>query len=773
MQSYLQKDGEQAYPLGFAYLRGALAAHHTDFIYGHIADADERTALIDSLRRMPWDAHAHILDQAAKRSLCQACNGYGVTDFGSLRQKPCGSCANDERLRGPLGFMAQESFLGDRTLRPHLAALVAAAENWGEVKDRLFGTFTEPPAHRALGAVGCACHPGGLAGSHDGGESSLAPPRRELLLTLLLFRRAYFSESIFKLRSIVNSDEGGLAGASFAATRDRFRRVVAQNGERLQALGPAYQGAGLIAQSVGSTDLTSDYDVTLSGVHDLACLAELNESFRAAWGKESGYVFDTNIYCRDYVQLRDNIYPVGGTAKPDTYPQLAVDEATSDLYALTKIRRYTSKVEWRALAAAIRREAGYDSAAPAPPRFARIDTADAIYLNLYVQPLLSRVAAVHARFAQAAVAQFAVDYEGKEASEEERQQLAHRTTKQTARTLERLAKYDSNSVLRACNLAFVELAAVARREDQRLRLARAAEGELGRSWGRLTSQAMLFASDAYYTQSACWDVVGSQTGNADYPLTVDHFLHCFNEQVGDACKELRQYQRMVDGDVETAKHMPKASSSDPSAAHLGFYRAAKYADRMLACMDNILGRLYGTRSWEYQELRQRLSQKQLLRDAARRDVAPDPALQRRREAYRAESPGQKSPDDLDLERLTKELYLTAIFGKNIPELLLIRKARGEYGAMSLLEKKERAKELVRATVGSDEFRDALKDPDRAASEPRYGEAKGNPAGRTKYDAAIDEEGQFDAGWGLRELTWFLLWHCAQVNKLVRRIRSRG
>ena len=138
--------------------------------------------------------------------------------------------------------------------------------------------------------------------------------------------------------------------------------------------------------------------------------------------------------------------------------------------------------------------------------------------------------------------------------------------------------------------------------------------------------------------------------------------------------------------------MPKAHSSDPSAAHLGFYRAAKYADRMLACMDNILGRLYGTRSVEYRQIRQRLSQR-LSRDAVPRDFAPEPALQRRREAFQAEFPGQKCADDLDLERLTKELYLTAIFGKNIPELLLIRKARGTYGTMSLLEKKERAKEL--------------------------------------------------------------------------------
>lgn len=804
-QSRLNPQEELAYPREFAYLRGALAEHHTDFIYGHIADAAERSALARALRGMTWEQHAWLLEQSAKKSICLVCQGHGSTDFGSANQRPCTACAAGHRIYGPLGFAAAGTFLVDRTLRPHLAALVAAAENWGEVKDRLFGTFTAPDPPAASGLAACPCHPSHFV--DERGQVKPLPesrhPRRELLLSLILFRRAYFSESIFKLRSIVNRDEAELAEDCYAATRDRFRRVVAREDERLEALGPPYQGAGLVAQSVGSIDLTSDYDVTLSGVHDLACLAELNESFRATWGKESGYVFDTNIYCRDYAPVRDNICREGSTPKLDTCQQLDLDEALGDLYGLTKIRRYTSKIEWQAFASAIRRDAGYDGAAFVPPRFARIDLADTIYRNQYVQPLLGRVSAVHKRFVSAAIAQLAADQERGAISQEEREQFARRISKQTPRTLERLVSYDSNGVLRACNLAFVELSALARSEDQRLRRAFAADpgvpilqqrqrppdnktvraiedsrvtagglGELVRSWGRLASQSMLFAADAYYTQGAYWDVVGSQTGNSSYPLTVDHFLHCFNEQVGDAMKELRQYQRMVDGDVEARKHMPMAHSSDPSAAHLGFYRAAKYADRMLACMDNILAKLYGTASPEYRAIRARLIEQKLARDPDPRDFAPDPEVQRRRAAWRAAFPDRKSADEIDLELLAKELNLTAIFGKSIPELLLIRKARGEYGAMSLLEKKQRAKELVRATVESAAFRAAFKDKDRAAAEPRYGEAAGSSTLRTKYDAALDDDGQTDSGWGLRELTWFLLWHCAQVNKLVRRIRGR-
>ncbi|MEG4323810.1 hypothetical protein, partial [Microcoleus sp. herbarium5] len=57
----------------------------------------------------------------------------------------------------------------------------------------------------------------------------------------------------------------------------------------------------------GSTDLTSDYDVTFSagaGNEELEILAveRFNEIFRGDWGLESGIVFDTNVYSSGHMR---------------------------------------------------------------------------------------------------------------------------------------------------------------------------------------------------------------------------------------------------------------------------------------------------------------------------------------------------------------------------------------------------------------------------------------------------------------------------------------
>jgi hypothetical protein len=59
--------------------------------------------------------------------------------------------------------------------------------------------------------------------------------------------------------------------------------------------------------AAGSTDLTSDYDVTFSagaGRENLEVLAvaAFNQLFRSNWGRESGIVFDTNVYTSGHMR---------------------------------------------------------------------------------------------------------------------------------------------------------------------------------------------------------------------------------------------------------------------------------------------------------------------------------------------------------------------------------------------------------------------------------------------------------------------------------------
>ncbi|HLO89513.1 MAG TPA: hypothetical protein VK203_31510 [Nostocaceae cyanobacterium] len=61
------------------------------------------------------------------------------------------------------------------------------------------------------------------------------------------------------------------------------------------------------AVAAGSTDLSSDYDITFSakkGKESLEILAvdKFNDLFRKQWGKESGLVFDTNVYTSGHMR---------------------------------------------------------------------------------------------------------------------------------------------------------------------------------------------------------------------------------------------------------------------------------------------------------------------------------------------------------------------------------------------------------------------------------------------------------------------------------------
>src|SRR5438067_9652949 len=69
----------------------------------------------------------------------------------------------------------------------------------------------------------------------------------------------------------------------------------------------------IVAQAVGSADLTSDFDVTLAGKDDLDAFAEANEAFRQAWKREAGVVFDTNYYfLREWLTVGNNIVQAAG-----------------------------------------------------------------------------------------------------------------------------------------------------------------------------------------------------------------------------------------------------------------------------------------------------------------------------------------------------------------------------------------------------------------------------------------------------------------------------
>jgi hypothetical protein len=119
-------------------------------------------------------------------------------------------------------------------------------------------------------------------------------------------------------------------------------------------------GAGTGWVSVGSTDPTSDYDISINKhgtvdgkpgsepYYDYQMVQEFNKWFRGEYGGEGGTVFDTNLYASAPSQVT--------TADPDGV-------ATGDVAALMKMRRYMSGGEFEAMRKDTVRACGKDMAA--------------------------------------------------------------------------------------------------------------------------------------------------------------------------------------------------------------------------------------------------------------------------------------------------------------------------------------------------------------------------------------------------------------------------
>ncbi|MGE0712206.1 MAG: hypothetical protein AB7N76_32250 [Planctomycetota bacterium] len=490
-------------------------------------------------------------------------------------------------------------------------------------------------------------------------------------------------------------------------------------------------------KSVGSVNLTSDYDLTAGGPDDVAALFEFNRAFRSAWRKESGTLFDTNLYFRDWMIVKDQI-PKKKADYEDESIQVAVLEPIGDLYGLVKIRRYTSKVEWNALVAAVRKDVaipGFKSAAEAP-RFKRFDLVDQIFDVQYVQPLLARLKDVHRRFEQS----------------EEGKQLGSGASKSTLKTLRRLHHFAPDDVLRVCNIAYVELGGKLRDDEEELKQQQEYKGDF--TWRQnkgadlvdkatpfnlkgftvfterhsiLLSEAVMFAAEAYNTQGSLWTIVGGQGGEVPKNMELSHYLQTFNEQVGDGLKELREH-------FFAAEHAESTKEKE-AEAHTAYFRASKYEGRMKAMLDAMV-----------------------------KILKADPVVKRRKEIHAELFPGTIGPDEDDLGTLSFEGVLADIYDQHVKKLKKIRGAESPYDKNTPEQNRAEAKKLVDETVqqGS-QFSHMIRDGARLIAKPEL------PSG-SKYNPDL-RDGTFT--WGLSHLMYHLLWHCALVNKLVRKIQSRG
>ncbi len=97
--------------------------------------------------------------------------------------------------------------------------------------------------------------------------------------------------------------------------------------------------------SVGSTNLTSDYDITIYGTNEskINIMNIFQEEFNAIFNEHSSIVFDTNIYGKAYIEFN---YPINNPKEYKYYEALDCKNKTQPFYYLKRSQNDISCLMW-------------------------------------------------------------------------------------------------------------------------------------------------------------------------------------------------------------------------------------------------------------------------------------------------------------------------------------------------------------------------------------------------------------------------------------------
>lgn len=319
----------------------------------------------------------------------------------------------------------------------------------------------------------------------------------------------------------------------------------------------------------GTESPTSDIDCNLSGFHTEEVVRRFNHEFRTHWGRESGIVFDVNVYARDFLPVVGSAPAANKTFQAGPQPQRnavgfagfhnrtvqygapvvfevpldwnsgAYDGAVRSerVYALVKTRMDMSEADWQDF------------------KKAHLATADALDLETGDQEQRTHLSTLFAEV---------------EHIVEERQHAIETRIATLAAQRPPHSQLDAADLdMRAQNELYAEkLAEVAR---LRARLANIDLVDPDPVQADLTDalhQALIFANESYVTGAAVQHVVldkqmlsarqkdplglkpqaQPKPKNLKLRLTTERYLHSLHEQLGFAFREFELYQ----GDPEAA-----------------------------------------------------------------------------------------------------------------------------------------------------------------------------------------------------------------------------
>jgi hypothetical protein len=325
---------------------------------------------------------------------------------------------------------------------------------------------------------------------------------------------------------------------------------------------------GVKAESFGSKDLASDYDVSLGGPAEHGAVTEFNKLFRKKWGKEAGTVFDSNIYTKgnympDVKKEEDGSKTITELTPIDSEEGKQLDYKHQDVASLTKTRKYMSKDQWNAYTAKILGAiADAPTKAEARKRFVAADKA----YQTWVKELHKKIIALNLSDDQAD----AVFAQGKQKIKDKVKEIKAANPDAELEASNRLyeAKLKKAAAKSVIRDSYAKgLIAGAETPDQVKEL-----DKLTAEVKKLQGEALLYANEAYYSEGAVRDVVGNQQAKHGINIAAQQAMQSFNEQLGDALKDIAHY-----------------SSNFGKCA----YRSSKYVDRLVLAARQVSKKLSG------------------------------------------------------------------------------------------------------------------------------------------------------------------------------------
>lgn len=365
----------------------------------------------------------------------------------------------------------------------------------------------------------------------------------------------------------------------------------------------------LIAKSVGSRDLESDYDLTVStpgSGDDVKAVADFNKLIKAKMGNPPGIVFDTNLYVKDFMAVNENIGNAAVEDNPLEQPHQQLfgttDRADQDVAALIKQRRYMEVEDYDEFMGEVTEGLNEEQRAAVVQQYEEAEsifqlsqkvqierakelgiTSDRLEEWLGRAEVLERVRdALKVKLAKAG--SFAkLD----EKTKGDFKQLSKRQAEiefGMKKVLAELEHENEAAFLEMNNELYLQQMAEVRQVQERMR-AEEATGNVEKAEAlkaqakKLMGTAIFFANEAYHSEGAVQHIVAGVQGSDEQKeealakLDPSTLLQSFNEQLGDFFKDLGHYSDKADGEI--------------------FYRSSKYLVRLLGAVDLVESKLRG------------------------------------------------------------------------------------------------------------------------------------------------------------------------------------